>query len=140
MFCDIYGNSCFENSMDNAKVDDFCDCPMECNSISYSYRIVSTPFDPDEMCQINTSRDQFLMKEFYMNPSPPKFVRRINAIRENISASEWEICRKNIQYRAEIIFRVATNTLSVTVMSRRLSFFDKLSAFGKSKVRQVMMS
>ena len=50
---------------------------------------------------------------------------------KNASADVGDVCTTNIQYRAEIIFKLATNNIQVTVTSRRLSFFDKLSAFGK---------
>ena len=50
---------------------------------------------------------------------------------KNASADVTDVCTTNIQYRAEIIFKLATNNIQVTVTSRRLSFFDKLSAFGK---------
>ena len=48
----------------------------------------------------------------------------------NDSSEEKDLCAKYLPYRAEVTFRLATDTVSVTVRSRRLSFFDKLSAFG----------
>ena len=116
--------------MENATVFKVCDCPMECNTISYSFSIISTPFDPKKMCPGSITVDDFLMKPFYQNKSPPQFVRKLEQFRNNISSGIKDICMRNIQYRAEIIFTLATNTLPVTIMSKRLSFFDKLSAFG----------
>ena len=105
---------------------------MECNSISYSFTLVSTPFDPEGMCPLQaTKNNKFLMKEFYVNESPPIFVRNLIHFVDNSSVvSSKDLCMRNLQYRAEVIFRLATDTISVTVMSRRLSFFDKLSDFG----------
>ena len=123
----MYGNECFEKSMENAQK---CDCPIECNSITYSFSLISTPFDPLKMCP-TTIRDDDLMKPFYDNRFPHKFVRRLLDFKDNISSQEQDYCKRNIQYRAEIVFRLATNTMPVTVISRRLSFFDKMSAFGK---------
>ena len=107
---------------------------MECNSISYSFSLVSTTFDPRGMCPHEaTANNKFLMKEFYMNEYPTKFMRNLISIVDNTSMmSTKDLCMKNLQYRAEVIFRLATDTISVTVMSRRLSFFDKLSNFGKN--------
>ena len=109
---------------------------MEFNSISYSFTLVSTPFDPEGMCPLQaTKNNKFLMKEFYVNESPPIFVRNLIHFVDNSSVvSSKDLCMRNLQYRAEVIFRLATNTLSVTVMSRRLSFFDKMSAFGKENI------
>ena len=70
------------------------------------------------------------MKPFYENKFPPQFIRRLKQFKDNSSSQEQDYCKKNIQYRAEVIFRMATDTMSVTVMSPRLSFFDKMSAFG----------
>ena len=135
-FCDIYGNICFEKSMDNVTIDEDCGCPHECNSMSYTFGTVSAPFDPLKICPNNIRSKEFLMKEFYNTEVhrkfPPKFIRRIHEFRYNITSEDGVICKKNINYRAEIIFRLATKSLSVNVMSRRLSFFDQLSAFGKN--------
>ena len=131
MFCDIYGNKCFDDSMDKPNVEDQCDCPTECNFISYSFTTVSTPFDGNELCPPETlNSDNFLMKPFYENKFPPKFVRKLWKIKYNISDNDMEFCKWNLKYRAEVIFRLATDSISVTVMSRRLSPFDKLSSFG----------
>lgn len=118
--------------MNNVTVEKGCDCPMECNSISYSFSLISTPFDPEGMCPTRDGSDNFLMWDFYQNKFPPKYMRKlIELANRNVSSNDGDYCKRNIQYRAEILFRLATNTLSVTVMSRRLSFFDQLSAFGK---------
>ena len=46
------------------------------------------------------------------------------------TSDEAELCKRLLPYRAEVTFRMATDTVSVTVRSKRLTFFDKLSAFG----------
>ena len=131
----MYGNQCFEASMEDTP-EWTCDCPVECKSISYSFSIVSTPLGPEESCPPHASwRDGVLMSPFYEQESPPKFVKKLIDMRNNISHDfdydeMEESCKKNLQYRAEVIFRLATDSMSVTIMSRRLSFFDKLSAFG----------
>merc|ERR1712218_79665 len=109
---------------------DNCDCPMECNSISYSFSLVSTPFNPEKVCLGDKSKGYFLMKDFYNHKSPPQYIRRLMELKDNISSNPEEVCKKKIPYRAEVIFRMATDSISVTVMSKRLSFFDKMSAFG----------
>ena len=135
----MYGNQCFEASMEDTP-EWTCDCPVECKSISYSFSIVSTPFNPEEACPTSNDafwRDDVLLRPFYEeNESPPKFVKKLINMRNNISLDVddryqmEESCKKNLQYRAEVIFQLATDSMSVTIMSRRLSFFDKLSAFG----------
>ena len=121
--------------MDNDTELEKCNCPMECNSISYSFSIVSSPFDPQKMCPSSKSiKDDDLMKEFYKNRFPQNFIRRLNAfLGKDVSSQEHYYCKRNIEYRAEVTFRLASNSIPVTVISRRLSFFDKMSAFGKSK-------
>ena len=127
----MYGNNCFENSMKKGSAAEKCDCPMECNSVTYTFSLISTPFDPLKMCP-NNIRDGDLMKPFYEYRFPHQFIRRLTYFKDNTTSSqEDDYCMRNIQYRAEIIFRLASNTMPVTVISRRLSFFDKMSAFGK---------
>ena len=131
-FCDMFGNICFENEMQNTSKQGNCKCPNECNSISYSFSFVSTPFDPEKLCPgIKAIKEDSLMKEFYLHKSPPEFMRQISKHKNpNISIRESDICMKRVKYRAEILFRIASDEMSVTVMTRRLSFFDQLSAFG----------
>ena len=132
MFCDIYGNKCFDDSFTNLETT--CDCPLECNSITYSFSVVSSPLDPKELCPPEgdgwESSKSFLMEPFYKNP--PKFLRKLMKIKSNVSEDAMDYCKRSIKYRAVVIFRLATDSMSVTVMSQRLTFFDKMSAFGKS--------
>ena len=46
-----------------------------------------------------------------------------------------ENCKKYLKYRALVTFRLATQDISVTVTSKRLTFFDKLSAFGEKYIK-----
>ena len=133
--------------MDNITIEGSCDCPMECNSISYSFSVVSTPFDPELLCRddvndynIGNGKSDFLMKPFYKRKAPPQFERRLLKMMNNISEDAMAYCKKNIKYRAEVIFKMATDSMSVTTMSRRLSFFDKMSAFGKEFLLPLLYS
>ena len=76
------------------------------------------------------------MEELFLHKFPPQFVRNIRKYVKNVTSNEIEICKKSIQFRAEVTFQLATNTMSVTVISRRLSFFDKLSGFGINRKLQ----
>ena len=116
--------------MTNDTLKENCNCPMECESVSYSLYSVSSPFKPEKLCP---RQPDGLMEEFYKNKFPTQFVRNLKKFtKKNVTSKEYEICEENIRYRAEVTFQLATNTISVTVISRRLSFFDKLSGFGIS--------
>merc|ERR1712074_312751 len=71
-----------------------------------------------------------LLRDFYKKPFPKLFIRQLRKYAKNISADPYEICSKYLKYRAVVIFQLATNDVSVTITSKRLSFFDKLSGFG----------
>ena len=140
----MYGNKCFEKSMDNITIEGSCDCPMECNSISYSFSVVTTPFDPELLCRddvndYNFGKSDFLMKPFYKRKDPPQYERRLLKMMNNVSEEAMTYCKKNLKYRAEVIFKMATDSMSVTTMSRRLSLFDKMSAFGKYFLQLTML-
>ena len=127
-FCDAFGYICFEEMMENNTV--VCDCPMDCDSVQYSYSIVSTPMTGEKECPTNGKDSDF--EEFYKKPFPPKFVLRAREFMKKSNSSRVvDHCRQLLRYRAKVTFRLATDTVSVTVRSRRLSFFDKLSGFGK---------
>lgn len=123
--------------MANDSLETNCDCPMECDSISYFSYYVSTIFNPEEMCR---RQQKGLMEDIFENKFPPQFVRILRKFTRNETFKEREYCMKYLQYKAEVTFQLATNTMSVTVISRRLSFFDKLSGFGKSIMRKLQFN
>ena len=110
--------------MSNDSLRKNCNCPMDCESIGYSSYYVSSPFNSEELC---SRQPNGLMEKFVRNFK--KFKGLVSG--NNLTSDANEICLKNIQYKAEITFQLATNTIYVTVISRRLSFFHKLSGFGK---------
>ena len=59
-------------------------------------------------------------------------------MRNHATAMPNESCRRFLPYRTEVTFRLATDTVSVTVRSRRLSFFDKVSGFGEWMKHQIL--
>ena len=117
--------------MANETLKKSCNCPMECDSLSYTFSLVSNPFDPEEMCPSKTPEIKVMMREFYLHKFPPQMIRNLKMYKNNVTSDQSDICKRNIQYRAEVTFQLATNEMPVTVISRRLSFFDKLSGFGK---------
>ena len=130
----MYASLCFEESMKNFTSENDCDCPLDCDSITYSYSLVSSPLKEDELCSANNDSPTPLMTDFYRKPFPTLMIRQLIRYSKNISADPYEICSKYLKYRAVVIFQLATNDVSVTITSRRLSFFDKLSGFGKKNV------
>ena len=127
----MYGSLCFEESMKNFTLETKCDCPLDYDSITYSYSLVSSRLKEDELCAGSQKSPTPLMTDFYEKPFPKLFIRQLRNFAKNISADTYEICSKYLKYRAVVIFQLATNDVSVTITSRRLSFFDKLSGFGK---------
>ena len=127
----MYAGLCFEESMKNFTLQKKCDCPLDCDSITYSYSLVSSPLKEDELCTSTQNSPTPLLRDFYEKPFPKLFIRQLRKYALNISADPFEICSKYLKYRAVVIFQLATNDVSVTITSRRLSFFDKLSGFGK---------
>ena len=77
------------------------------------------------MCKTKIGAKDFLMRGYYINKSPPEMARKIRMFALNKTSDVGEICKSRIPYRAEVNFRLATDSVSVTVSSRRLSFFDK---------------
>ena len=120
--------------MKNFTLEKNCDCPLDCDSITYSYSLVSSPLKEDELCANKQRSPTPLMTDFYQKPFPKLFIRLLEKYAKNISADPFEICSKYLKYRAVVIFKLATNEVSVTITSRRLSFFDKLSGFGKKSI------
>ena len=122
---------CFEDIMANSSLEHQCSCPMECDSISYTFSVVSTPFNEIGLCPGNMRNPHPLMSEFYKKPFPKLFIRKLKKFMKNETDSTSEVCKNNVKYRAEVLFKLATNKIAVRVTTKRLSFFDKLSGFGR---------
>ena len=90
----------------------------------------SAPFDSDVVCPGSRYRKPFLMKPYYQFKKP-HLLMKLEGLYFNKSFGIADVCKDKIQYMAQITFRLATDTMTVAVSSRRLSFFDKLSSFGK---------
>ena len=118
--------------MENNPAEWVCDCPVECNTISYSFSIKESKQLSTDLCPSPQNAGDFLMKPFYDNEFPPPFVKGLMKIKNPVNQDQdiQDDCKANLENRAEVIFKLATDTMAVTIMSRRLSFFDKMSAFG----------
>ena len=57
--------------MRNGPDESACDCPVECNTISYSFRVVITPFDQEELCPQRFAADASLVKPISYHRLPP---------------------------------------------------------------------
>ena len=104
---------------------------MGCDSITYSFSLDSSRLNEDELCSRTQNQPNPLMTDFYKKPFPKLFIRQLRKYGKNISADPFENCNQYLKYRAVVLFQLASNDVSVTITSRRLSFFDKLSGFGK---------
>ena len=102
-FCDVYGNVCFDKVMADNTLKENCNCPMECESISYSSYYVSFPFDPEELCSKQTDG---LMEEFLENHRyPPQIIRKFEEfVKDNVTSDAFEICKKNVHYLQKTLY------------------------------------
>ena len=94
----MYGNLCFEDTMANSSFEQGCSCPMECDSISYSFSLVSTPFNEIGLCKGSIGSAHPLMSEFYEKPFPKPFIRKLKKFINNDTDSISEICKINVKY------------------------------------------
>ena len=67
-----------------------------------------------------------MMKPFYKEPMPPQLLNRMEFFAFNSTDDPREICKEKIKYQALVTFKLTTNTMSVTVSSRRFG-----SGFGE---------
>ena len=108
--CDIYGNICFKDIFEKGGQNKSCDCPRECDSISYSYSLVSTPFDKKVLCSESKNNPQPLMGEFYEHPFPNSFVTKLRFFTQNnVSDDPNVICEKNIQNRQKYLIGITSD-------------------------------
>ena len=73
------------------------------------------------------------MQDFYGPQAyPTEFVNIANFFMLGKERDPQIICKKNMKYRALVTFQLATDTVTLTTRTQRMSFFDKLSGFGNT--------
>ena len=82
--------------MANDTLDEQCSCPMECDSITYSFNVVSTPFNEKGLCSGQQKNPNPLMSEFYKKPFPKIFVRKLKKMTKKNNIEELKKVRKKI--------------------------------------------
>lgn len=63
--CDTYGASCFEDVMEDQSAVDDCNCPQNCEDVTFTYNVQEIPLDPEEFCRERHVTVQFHQCKFF---------------------------------------------------------------------------
>ena len=101
----------------------------------YTYSVSSTAFDIDVLCNKNNN-DNPLAMAFSShlassNAYPPMFVRRFEQVLYESDIGQDSICRENLKGMAIVKFQLASQIIQRIKKTKRVSFSDHLSNFGK---------
>ena len=137
--CDLMGNVCTNDVMnENARILQ-CNCKADCSNINYDYYIVQEEVNPAMECN-NTEENAFLieyLRKYQMDAHMVPFWNKINvatgkSTAEQIKLEEDTLCSKRISNDIAIV-EIYFSTPFVTRMKQdvRKTFTDKISDIGK---------
>ena len=154
IICDLYGNSCFHSELNEAHVIQTCakKCPSDCANVRFSINEQEILLDHNLYCEDSTQDGMNLVDSLMYAPDGNDYlkedhfplVHNYNAMAANsalildyggdtIFEVRKRICREIMATQVAVVkVRLESNKYMRTVKDRRLSFADKLAAFGKS--------
>ncbi len=146
--CDTFGNSCFDEIMDQPHIDDDCNCPKDCNLVKFAVASKEMALDPELQCTqfmqegrklIHTKGnllDSDLLYGYYKFPHyigmPEADKNASYSTKRAVFDVKFELCSRMLKENVVFVsVNFGTSTFVRTVMDKRVSFSDKLSSFGE---------
>ena len=133
LLCDALGIHCFEKDLEQMDNRSTCDCPNDCDDVTFSLVASAKLLDEKLLCPLKTDSTDLFYHFYQHDALPKKFLGLYNFIVNKQEYKGKELCVKNLKYRAVVNFQLATRSVSRTTQDLRQSFADKLSTFGKLK-------
>ena len=130
LLCDAVGIHCFEQVLRRMTNNTSCDCPNNCEDVTYSF-LGSSKRIEELNCPKEPHEDNWIHDFYYKDSLPKKFLAFYDYVTDNKEYGEKELCKKNMKYRAIVNFQLVTQSVSRTTQDLKQSFADKLSTFGK---------
>ena len=147
--CDLYGNSCFHSEISEANVIEQCvkKCPSDCTTVRFSLNVQEIPLNLDLYCEDSKHDGMMLVNNLINSPDGFKdyfpLIHNYHALAANSTLAfgydettifevRKMLCREIMATQVAVVkVRLESNKYMRTIMDRRLSFVDKLAAFGK---------
>ncbi len=134
--CDFYGNVCFEEMMNENRMIENCDCPVDCNTVKFTINEKEVKIDPDDYCTMQDSRglSLFVRSEKYTG-STLLYSYQMLQKKELSNETEYnKIYHQCVQMMRENVALVSVNfganTYMRTVMDKKFTFSDQLGSLG----------
>ena len=153
--CDLYGNSCFHSEISEANVIEHCvkKCPSDCATVKFSLNVQEIPLNLDLYCEDSMHDGMMLVNNLINSPDGQAadgfkddyfpLIHNYHALAANSTLAlgydgntifevRKKLCREIMATQVAVVkVRLESNKYMRTIMDRRLSFVDKLAAFGK---------
>ena len=132
--CDIYGNICFDNIMQQQIRLANCTCPIDCNTVRFRTSISQKSIDLNEYCsRLGKGMSYIAQKVIYeLNPLLIDYFHIKNEGFLGLSEDNGEyICRRALMQNMAIVsVKFGSPRYMRTVMSKRYSLSDKIGTLG----------
>ncbi len=129
--CERRGDQCFRAQVTNPLVQEACECPRDCNSITYSYSVVSTPIDSHDaqMCfSLSSARwmSNKLFVEDFFDPLKKRHGLQMPWIQQDPTGS----CQVIMSQVAVVQLQLASDSVTEVSRRKRVTFTDQLANLG----------
>ena len=143
--CDLYGNYCFRIQMKNPELMEDCmaKCPQNCDDIQWAITKEEIPINEKEHCDNPDIDDGYILTKGLIKKDYFPLVYEYYKMEQsaatndtNLPDQSWNIwrdeCYEIMKHDIAIVnVRMGSRRYIRTIKDRRLTFADKLAAFGK---------
>ena len=146
--CDVYGNSCFFSALNKYDAVDNCKCLPDCNGVRFSINEQEFKTNIDDYCsdpngigkrlvkdKLESGYDGLLYKYhmfFKLNATNSSILPSSDSDSNNFNEKLKMICKELFMKDIAIVsVRFETKKYIRSIMDKRVTFGDKLAAFGK---------
>ena len=131
--CNFLDAVIFEEHMRNASKIHQCQqmCPQECSKTLYSQSVSTELFDIEGMCN-DQLLDLFNPNIFERDTQPKGIIKSYEEIIFGKNFSSLEFCKEALKRIAIVRIRLASNTVTAVMRSRRVTFTGHIANLGQS--------
>ena len=142
--CDIDGNYCFDSVMKKKDVRKMCTCLPTCHHIEFPFVSYTRKLDSVAECKDRESKEYKLARIMMAHGFDSFSYKEITFMRYTATENDYEewdkhkntikLCNKMMKFVAKVTVMFDRNTYIRTQKSVKMTFTDKLAAFGKFEI------
>ena len=143
--CDLYGNYCFHQKMRTAKTIEICSskCPSNCNDVQWAITKEEIPINEKEHCDNPNIDDGYILTKDLIKKDYFALVYEYYKMEQYAARNDTQLPKTTLDIWREECYEIMKHDIAIvnvrmgsgkyirTIKDKRMTFADKLAAFGK---------